>query len=77
MDANWNHHLRSRESSTRSIRVHWRSFAVDLNSCIQSRMGSAGASPSHFDQIMSFLSERVWPARAPSTAREGACAPSF
>ena len=32
IDANLNHPLRMREGSTRSIRVHWRSFAVDLSS---------------------------------------------
>ena len=31
IDANLNHALRLRGSSTRSIRVHWRSFTVDLN----------------------------------------------
>ena len=31
IDANLNHPLRMRDRSTRSIRVHWRSFAVDLN----------------------------------------------
>ena len=30
---NWKYPLQLRESSPRSIRVHWRSFAVDLNSC--------------------------------------------